>query len=109
MSKRFTATENAIEKGLDTVAPAAGAKLIEGWIEELQDADFSGAKGIAADLGRLHKELGKAAPDDETVLTLVGKLGQAATKAAEKADGALGDKVRALGEALTKGGKVGAN
>jgi len=105
MPKRFTATENAIEKGLDTQSPSAGAKLVQGWIEALEGEEFSGAKGIARDLQRLHKELDSGEPDSEAVEKLLGKLGAATTKAGGRAeDDKIGGKVTALGEALTNHG-----
>ena len=104
MPKRFSATESAIEKGLETIKPDAAVKLIEGWEQELESADLSGVKGIAGDLERLKKELSKESPKPEAVTKLVGKLGAATTKAAERADGPVADKVRSLGEALSNSG-----
>jgi hypothetical protein len=53
MPQRFTATENAFDKGIEKTTPAQGAKLAADWVEELRKADFPGAKGLAGDLERL--------------------------------------------------------
>lgn len=101
MPKRFAATEGAIEKGLEKATPASAVKLIEGWEAELENAEFSGAKGLHGDLERLRKELQKDAPKGETVTKLIGKLGAATVKSADKIDNEkMADQVRSLGEAL---------
>jgi len=101
MPARFTATENAFEKGVDSIKPAAAVKLIEGWEEALKDAEITGAKGIVADLERLKKALEADKPDAEKIKTLVGKLGEATTKIASHADDKTKDKVAALGKSLS--------
>lgn len=102
MPKRFTATENAIEKGLETNTAASGSKLVASWEEELRNSDFPGAKGIAGDLERLRKALEADEPDGEKIQHLLTKLGESTVKSADRAeDEKVGEKVRALGEALT--------
>ncbi len=102
MPQRFTATENAIERGLENSTPAQGRKLITDWENELKNADFTGAKGIAGDLERLNKLLQADEPDGEKVRQLLSKLGEATLKAADRAeDEKIAEKVRSLGEALT--------
>lgn len=102
MPQRFTATENAIERGLENSTPGQGKKLVQDWVEELKKADFTGAKGIAGDLEKLGKALDEDEPDAEKIRSLLGKLGEATLKAADKAeDDKVAEKVRALGEALT--------
>ncbi len=103
MAVKFAATMNAVNKGLDELKPAKGADLIEDWETALSDVDVAGTKGIARDLAALRKQLEKGEPDSERVLALVNRLGQATTKIAEKAD-KNGDKLKALGEALTEAG-----
>jgi hypothetical protein len=101
MPKRFAATENAIEKGLDQATPASGAKLAHDWAAELEKADVTGAKGVHADLERLAKELEKDEPKTETIQKILGKLGPATVKLADKCeDEKVAEKVRSLGEAL---------
>ncbi|MBV8971775.1 MAG: hypothetical protein JO290_05740 [Sphingomonadaceae bacterium] len=101
MPARFVATANAFDKGVETVKPAAGVKLIEDWEAELKDTDIPGAKGIAGDLERLKKALSADEPDAEKVKSLVHKLGEATTKIAERADDKVKDKVAELGKALS--------
>ena len=108
MPKRFAATEGAIEKGLAHTSPKAAAKLVGEWVGELEKTDIAGAKGLHADLARLQKELEKDEPNSDRVQKLLGKLGPATTKLADKAeDEKVGEKVRHLGQALTDSGQEG--
>lgn len=108
MPKRFAATEAAAEKGLATITPANGAKLVGEWAAELEKTDLPGAKGLHADLLRLHKELEKDEPNADRVTKILGKLGPATTKLAERADDEkIAEKVRSLGAALTGSGTEG--
>ena len=107
MPKRFAATENAIEKGLENASPKSGAKLVEDWLTEIEKDDISGSKGLQHDLERLHKELSVDEPNADKVQKILGKLGPATLKLAAKADGAIADKVKHLGESLQKAGKEG--
>ncbi len=101
MSIRFAATATALDKGVETVKPAAAVKLIDDWEAELKDIDVPGAKGIAGDLERLKKALSADEPDAEKVKSLVHKLGKATTKIAERADAKSKDKLADLGKALS--------
>ena len=103
MAVKFAATMNAVNKGLDDLAPAKGADLIEDWETALADVDVPGAKGIARDLGALRKQLEKGEPDSKRVLSLIHRLGQATSKIVEKSD-KQSDKLMALGEALIEAG-----
>ncbi len=107
MPKRFGATESAIEKGLANATPKSGAKLVEDWLTEIEKDDVSGSKGLQHDLERLHKELSADEPNGDKVQKILGKLGPATLKLADKADGSVADKVRHLGESLKDAGKEG--
>lgn len=108
MPKRFAATEAAAEKGLAHTSPKNGAKLVGEWVAELEKTDLPGAKGLHNDLQRLQKELEKDEPNGDRVSKILGKLGPATTKLADKAeDEKVGEKVRSLGEALTASGTEG--
>ncbi len=107
MPKRFAATESAIEKVLENASPKAGASLVEGWLTEIEKDDISGSQGLQHDLERLHKELSNDTPDADKVQKILGKLGPATLKLADKADGAIADKVRHLGESLQSAGTEG--
>lgn len=105
MPQRFKQTENAIEKGLENTKPAAGAKLVESWVGELEGLDMPGAKGVHGDLERLHKELTKDEPDSAKIEKILGKLGPATLKLADRCDDEkVAEKVRSLGEALNESG-----
>lgn len=108
MPKRFAATEAAAEKGLATITPSAGAKLVGDWVTELEKTDLPGAKGLHGDLLRLQKELEKDEPNGDRVTKILGKLGPATSKLADRADDEkVAEKVRSLGEALSGSGTEG--
>ncbi|OQW46520.1 MAG: hypothetical protein A4S16_10315 [Proteobacteria bacterium SG_bin6] len=110
MPKRFTATENAIEKGLENTSPKQGAKLVREWLDEVENLDMPGAKGLHGDLQKLATELEKDEADPAKIEKLLGKLGPATVKLADRCDDEkVGDKVRTLGEALIDSGEEGAD
>lgn len=105
MPKRFTATENAIEKGLENTSPKQGAKLVREWLGEVENLDMPGAKGLRGDLEKLATELEKDEADPKKVERLLGKLGPATVKLADRCeDEKVGEKVRDLGQALIDSG-----
>jgi hypothetical protein len=103
MAIKFAATMNAINRGLEYTKADKGAHLVEDWETALADLDVPGSKGIARDLAALRKQLERDEPDSRRVHALLHRLGQATVKIADRAD-KNGDKVRALGEALTEAG-----
>ena len=101
MPQRFTATENAFEKGIEKTSPKQGAKLAGEWVEELRKADFPGAKGLAGDLERLERLLNEEEPDGARIGTLLEKIGDETGKAAERAkDEKVAEKIRKLAQAM---------
>lgn len=104
MAVKFAGTMNAINRGLETTKPAKGADLVEDWEAALAEVDVPGAKGILRDLAALRKQLEKGEPDADRIHALLHRLGAATTKIADKAD-KNGDKLKALGEALTEAGE----
>lgn len=104
MAVKFAGTMNAINRGLDATKPAKGADMIEDWEAALADLDVTGAKGILRDLASLRKQLEKDSPDADRVHALLHRLGGATAKIADKAE-TNGDKLKALGEALTEAGE----
>lgn len=104
MAVKFAGTMNAINRGLDATKPAKGADMIEDWEAALADLDVTGAKGILRDLASLRKQLEKDSPDADRVHALLHRLGAATAKIADKAE-TNGDKLKALGEALTEAGE----
>lgn len=101
MPQRFTATENAFDKGIEKTSPKQGAKLAGEWVDELRKADFPGAKGLASELERLEKLLNDDAPDGDKVRKLLDQIGEGTAKAAERAeDERIADKVRKLAQAM---------
>ncbi len=103
MAIRFAATINEFNRGIEDAKPATAVSLIEDWETALADIDVAGAKGIARDLAALRKQLERDAPDAERVSALVARLGDAVTRIAPRAETS-GDKLTALGEALSDAG-----
>lgn len=100
---QFAATTHAFEKGVDKITPDAAVKLIESWEDQLADIDSREGKAIVKDLGSLKKELQKGDKlDGAKVKELTAKLGQETVASAKGIEGAGQEKVRSLGEALTK-------
>jgi hypothetical protein len=106
MAVKFAATMNAVNRGLENTKAEKGADLIEDWETALADLDVPGAKGIARDLASLRKQLERDKPNGERIEALLHRLGQATTKIADRAD-KNGDKLKALGEALSEAGVEG--
>ena len=104
MAVKFAGTMNAINRGLDEAKASKGADMVEDWEAALADSEVSGAKGILRDLASLRKQLEKDEPDADRVHSLLHRLGEATTKIADKAD-KNGDKLKALGDALTEAGE----
>ncbi len=105
MPQRFASTEKAIEKGLSHTDPKSGAKLVHEWVAELEKTELAGGKGLHNDLDRLAKELDKDQPNADQITKLLGKLGPATVKLADKAeDPKIAEKVRHLGQALIDNG-----
>jgi hypothetical protein len=104
MAVKFTATMNAVNRGLESVKPDRGSHMIEDWEAALADLDVPGAKGILRDLTSLRKQLERDEPDADRVHTLLHRLGEATIKIADRADNSQ-DKLKALGQALVEAGE----
>jgi hypothetical protein len=104
MAIKFSATMNAINRGLEHVKPAKGVQMIEDWETALADLDLPGSKGILRDLEALKKQLEKDAPDGERVQALLHRLGAATLKIATRGEKSE-EKLKTLGEALTEVGE----
>lgn len=104
MAVKFAGTMNAINRGLDATKAAKGADMVEDWEAALADLEVAGARGILRDLASLRKQLEKDAPDADRVHALLHRLGAATTRIADKAE-TNGEKLKALGEALTEAGE----
>ena len=99
---QFAATIKHISEGVKSFTISAAVKNIEGWEKTLTDMDTPGAKGMVRDLEKLKTLLHAAPVDGEAVKEMVGKLGKATVTLAGKAESKTADKVKELGEALTK-------
>lgn len=105
MAIRFTATLNAFNRGIESMKTGTAVQMIEDWETALSDIDVPGAKGIARDLAALRRQLEGAAPDAERIMVLIGRLGDATTRIAARADKS-GDRLAELGSALAESGST---
>lgn len=105
MLHKLEATIKALQDGLTHLGIAAGVKSIDGWMETLEKADFSGAKTIHEHLDKLKGQLQADKPDGSAITATLKTLGHETTKAASHADGEAADKIKQLGEALASAGK----
>lgn len=76
MPARFTTLNNAIQKGLKSMAAKSAVSQIEYWEDQLKDVDVSGAKGILSDLHSLKGKLGADDIDGDAVKKLLGSLAE---------------------------------
>lgn len=104
MAIKFSATTNAINRGLDSAKPEAGGHLIEDWETALADLEIAGAKGLQRDLAALKKQVEASKPNADRIHALLHRLGEATVKISEKADKD-GARIKALGEALMEAGE----
>lgn len=98
---QFDATIKHIKEGVKGFTVAAATKNIEGWEATLEKIDAPGVKAIVKDLESLKKQLHAEEINGESVRKLVIKLGKETVAIAGKTEGKSGEKIKALGEALT--------
>ena len=99
---QFEATIKHLKEGVKGFTVAAAVKNIEGWEATLEKVETPGAKGIIRDLESLKKHLHAEKIDGEAIKKLVAKLGKETVTIAGKADSKNAEKIKHLGEALTK-------
>jgi hypothetical protein len=105
MSKKIDSTLELFQGKLNEAAVKQGAKMISKWQTDLEKAEFSGAKTIHTDLGKLRKHLEGGELDGATIAALLVKLGNSAERASKQAKGASVGKLESLGQALVKAGE----
>lgn len=98
----YDATIKALKAGAKSMTVNAAVKNIESWEATLEKLEVSGVKTIVKDLETLKKHLQKPEIDGDAVRKVVAKLGKETVTIAGKADGKNGEKVKALGEALSQ-------
>lgn len=76
MPARFTTLNNAIQKGLKSMAAKTAVSQIEYWENQLKDVDVSGVKGIQSDLHSLKSKLSADEIDGDAVKKLLGSLAE---------------------------------
>ncbi len=100
MALQFTATINALEKGVTSMSPEAAVKRIENWEDVLQEVDVPGARSILRDLGALKRQLEQDEPDEDRIQSILSRLAESTTKIAGKVEDRNSERIRELGEAL---------
>jgi hypothetical protein len=76
MPARFTTLNNAISKGLQSMAAKSAVSQIEYWEEQLKDVDVTGVKGIQGDLHSLKSKLTADDIDGEAVKKVLASLAE---------------------------------
>ena len=99
---QFDATIKHIKEGVKGFTVAAAVKNIEGWEATLEKVDAPGVKGIVRDLESLKKHLQADKINGIQVKNLVLKLGKETVTIAGKSDSKNAEKIKALGETLSK-------
>ena len=96
----FAATIQSIAAGAKGFAIDAAATCIEDWEEHLRAHESMGSKTIIRDLAELREQITQEPIDTHAVKRLVAKLGQETLVLASRADAAVAQKIRHLGQAL---------
>ena len=99
---QFDATIKHIKEGIKGFTIAAAVKNIEGWEATLEKVETPGVKAIVKDLENLKKHLHADKINGSQIKNLVLKLGKETVTIAGKSDSKNADKIKALGEALSK-------
>ena len=99
---QFDATIKHIKDGVKSMTVSAAVKNIEGWEATLEKLEVPAAKAIIKDLENLKKHLHAKELDGEAIRKLVAKLGKETVSIAGKSEGKNGEKIKALGEALSE-------
>ena len=101
-SQHLDSTIESLQKEVDSESTRGAQTSISSWIKTLSEHEE--LKGIADDLQSLKEAL--TALDGKKIVSLMTKLGKDTTAAAEKAEGAEGEKVKKLGSLLTSSAKA---
>jgi len=92
----FSATMNALRKGVTRMSADAAIKKIEGWEEALQEVDLPGTRSILRDLSALKRQLEQDEPDGERVRSIMARLADATMKIASRVDDRNAQKIQEL-------------
>ena len=98
---QFDATIKHLADGVKGFTVNAATKNIEGWEATLEKLDSPAAKTVIKDLESLKKHLHAKELDGEAIRKLMAKLGKETVAIAKKTEGKGGEKIQALGEALS--------
>jgi hypothetical protein len=96
----FAATIQNIAAGVNGFTIQAAAKSIEAWEHHLAAHESGTSKTIIRDLVELREQITAEPIDTHAVKRLVAKLGQETVVLAARAEPAVAQKIRHLGQAL---------
>ena len=102
MTMTLDTTIKAFQNSLSEIGVAKGIESIDGWMETLEQAEFSGAKSINENLGKLKQQLQSGHPDGAAIGKLLNTLGDETTRTASQADSSQSGKLQQFGQMLSK-------
>ena len=105
MTKSIDSTIELLKGKLTEAAAKKAPAAIQKWEDELEKADWRGAKTIHEDLGKLRRHLEGTSTDESTIGELLVKLGNSTSHAAAHAEGEGRTALESLGAALVKAGE----
>ncbi|THF69593.1 hypothetical protein E7T06_11285 [Deinococcus sp. Arct2-2] len=105
MPTKIDSTIGTLTGPLTSAAKKKGAQTIAKWEADLEKAEWTGAKTIHADLGKLRRHLEDGQTDGAALADLLVKLGESTERAAKQAKGSASGKLEGLGQALVKAGE----
>lgn len=100
-------TIEALNMGLTNIPTEAALQNIDGWIYQLEGAEFEGAEEITDNLESLASELRESDPmdiDGDDIAERLDRLGELTTAAAALAAGTAASELSELGAMLTSAG-----
>ena len=107
MSTRIQPTITALSGNLQDLDPKKGIDLLSKWEDDLESADWRGAKTIHGNLAALRRHLEGGDLDPAKIGELLTALGQETARAAAHVEGNTGEQLKELGQALeTAGGSL---
>lgn len=97
-------TIDALGGNLTSIKPESAVDVISTWRRSLSHSSNEELKSIADELGELKDELTSGSLDGKKIGKLLKSLGKNTTAAARDADAQYADKIKQLGQLLTKAG-----
>jgi galactokinase len=102
MTMTLDSSIKAFQSSLTQIGVTKGIENIDGWMETLEQAEFSGAKSICENLGKLKQQLESDDLDGAAIGKLMNTLADETTRTASHADASQGEKLTQFGQMLSK-------